>query len=140
MDIKPGNILYKHISFNFISCVFGDIGSFCVNNITTDGIATYPYPRHHNNGIVYPAHFEKTVIWGLLALFMSFFCDISQYLVFDIVDTVDITPIFASIGHPELYTYMTTKMKLTKQTRMYDNIPSSINELLDDLQKIYSSM
>ena len=141
LDLKPGNILYKHISFNVISCVFGDIGSLCIKNITPEGIATYPYPQHHHKGIVYPANFEKTVVWGLLVLFMSFFCDVSQYLVYNVVDTMDITPIFASIRHPELYTYMTTKMKMTdKKTKVYGAIPSSIDELLDDMQRLNLSI
>jgi len=137
-DIKPDNILYKYISFGSISCVFGDIGSFVINDDPVFEITvSFPHPFYEAT----KEKVEKVVIWGLLVLFMTFYRKydfiINVYRKSNVQEYVYYESVFASITNNEIKTFVTTRMLANEGVV---NIPETIEVLHTDFLKLYSSL
>lgn len=143
-DIKPYNILYKYISFGSISCVFGDIGSFVINDTMDFGTTTFPHPFL----VATKENFEKVVIWGLLVLFMTFYDNYNFILEVYVKGMVEKyvynETLFTSIKDNKIKSFIMNKMFATVDptdpAKGVVNIPETIEELYNDFLKLYSSL
>lgn len=138
MDIKPANILYKYISLNNIVCVFSDIGSFYRYDTDKKCSITFTRPDFKDTDI-YKKDFEANLIWGLLVLFMSFYCvnSIIKDCFYDNSNWFERQnkhKIFGWITDARIRKYMSDKISTLV------NIPATIEQLYNEFLTLYSSI
>jgi len=69
-DVKPSNILWKHVGNDYVKFFLGDFGSIFEKD-NEDASSTYPNPRYmERNDPEFQKPEETTIVWGLCILWV----------------------------------------------------------------------